>query len=243
MCHFYKHNEQNKKTMYSRILFAAALLGAANALKLGVHQEAEAAAEAAVVEEAAVLDGAIDTTDQVDKDFEISKAKSGVKQDETYGEVEFEKTKDVVSGETGSYTAEDGTTFVTGAKEKDTQMEAKNDDGKIAKQTFSWDPSAGQIKAPEVDPPAPPAPEPEPEVDPEPEPESESESSESSESTCEEEEDCGCCNTDVCPDLTYYDQQIAKQAADFMAHVRAGKAEVEYGLTEHEAEEFEKDLT
>ena len=121
------------------------------------------------------------------------------------------------------------------------QSSKKSDDGKIAKQSFSWDPSAGQIKAPEVDPPAPPAPEPEPEVDPEPEPESET--SEESESTCEEEEDCGCCNTDVCPDLTYYDQQIAKQAADFMAHVRAGKAEVEYGLTEHEAEEFEKDLT
>ena len=64
-----------------------------------------------------------------------------------------------------------------------------------------------------------------------------------SESTCEEEEDCGCCSTDVCPDLTYYDQQIAKQAADFMAHVSAGKAQVEYALTDHEKEEFEKDLT
>ena len=28
-----------------------------------------------------------------------------------------------------------------------------------------------------------------------------------------------------------------------MAHVRAGKAEVEYGLSEHEKEEFENDLT
>ena len=80
-----------------------------------------------------------------------------------------------------------------------------------------------------------PEPEPVPEPIPEPEPSSESEETE----TCSEDEDCGCCAQDVCPDLTYYDQQIAKQAADFMAHVRAGKAEVEYNLSEHEKEEFE----
>ena len=103
------------------------------------------------------------------------------------------------------------------------------------------------IKAPEPEPvpePEPiivpePIPEPEPIVIPEPEPSSESEETE----TCSEDEDCGCCAQDVCPDLTYYDQQIAKQAADFMAHVRAGKAEVEYNLSEHEAEEFEDELT
>merc|ERR1711884_285762 len=97
----------------------------------------------------------------------------------------------------------------------------RNDDGMVAQQSFSWDPSAGMIKKPEPIP--------------EPEPSSESEETE----TCSEDEDCGCCAQDVCPDLTYYDQQIAKQAADFMAHVRAGKAEVEYNLSEHEKEEFE----
>ena len=100
------------------------------------------------------------------------------------------------------------------------------------------------IKAPEPVEPEPiiipePIPEPEPIVVPEPEPSSESEETE----TCSEDEDCGCCAQDVCPDLTYYDQQIAKQAADFMAHVRAGKAEVEYNLSEHEKEEFEDELT
>ena len=100
------------------------------------------------------------------------------------------------------------------------------------------------IKAPEPEPPAPepPAPEPEPESEPEipqPEPSSESEETE----TCSEDEDCGCCAQDVCPDLTYYDKEIAKQAADFMAHVRAGKAEVEYNLTDAERKEFEDDLT
>jgi hypothetical protein len=228
--------------MYSRILFAAALLGAADALKLGAHQEAETAADTAVVEASA--DGAIDTTGQVDKDIDFGAKVEGTTTDETFGDVEFEASKDFHSGKTGEYTAEDGTTFVTGAKEKDSQTHIANDDGKLDTQSFSWDPSAGQIKKPKVDPPAPITPEPEPEVDPEPEPESESTESESeSESTCSEEEDCGCCSTDVCPDLTYYDQQIAKQAADFMAHVRAGKAEVEYGLTKHETEEFEKDLT
>ena len=115
----------------------------------------------------------------------------------------------------------------------------------VAQQSFSWDPSAGMIKAPEPIPepePVPepiPEPEPVPEPIPEPEPSSESEETE----TCSEDEDCGCCAQDVCPDLTYYDQQIAKQAADFMAHVRAGKAEVEYNLSEHEKEEFEDELT
>ena len=125
----------------------------------------------------------------------------------------------------------------------------------VAQQSFSWDPSAGMIKAPEPVEPEPiiipePIPEPEPIVVPEPEepepivvpePEPSSESEETE--TCSEDEDCGCCAQDVCPDLTYYDQQIAKQAADFMAHVRAGKAEVEYGLSEHEKEEFEDELT
>ena len=113
----------------------------------------------------------------------------------------------------------------------------------VAQQSFSWDPSAGMIKKPEPIPePVPdpiPEPEPVPEPIPEPEPSSESEETE----TCSEDEDCGCCAQDVCPDLTYYDQQIAKQAADFMAHVRAGKAEVEYNLSEHEKEEFEDELT
>ena len=36
---------------------------------------------------------------------------------------------------------------------------------------------------------------------------------------------------------------IAKQAADFMAHVRAGKAEVEYNLTDKEKKHYEDDLT
>ena len=83
LCHFYKHNEQNKKTMYSRILFAAALLGAANALKLGAHQEAE------------IVEGAIDTTDQVDKDFEVSVAKEGTVETDSFGSVDFQKTKDI----------------------------------------------------------------------------------------------------------------------------------------------------
>lgn len=33
---------------------------------------------------------------------------------------------------------------------------------------------------------------------------SESDSDEEDE-TCEEDENCGCCDQDVCPDLTYYD--------------------------------------
>jgi len=94
-----------------------------------------------------------------------------------------------MQGKTGEFTADDGTTFVTGAKEQDAQSSITTDDGKIAKQSFSWDPSAGMIKAPEPEPKPEPTPEPEPEIPSEPEPSSESEETE----TCSEDEDCGCC--------------------------------------------------
>ena len=222
--------------MYSRILFVTALFGAVNAIKLGAHQgEAEVAADVEV-------EGAIDTTDQVFPEFSEEIAIEGTADTEKYGEVEFQKTSDYQQGKTGEFVADDGTTFVTGAKEQDSQSSKKTDDGKVAKQSFSWDPTAGMIKAPEPPKPEPkpePVPEPEPEIPSEPEPSSESEETE----TCSEDEDCGCCQQDVCPDLTYYDQQIAKQAADFMAHVRAGKAEVEYNLSDGEKKKFEEELT
>jgi len=175
-----KTHEQNKKTMYSRILFVTALFGAVNAIKLGAHQEAELDAEAAV---------AIDTTDNVPTDFEAAVAVEGTKDTEKFGEADFQKTAEYQQGKTGEYTAEDGTTFVTGAKEQDAQSSLKTDDGKIAKQSFSWDPSAGMIKKPEPPAPEPPIPEPEPEIPSEPEPSSESEETE----TCSEDENCGCC--------------------------------------------------
>ena len=220
--------------MYSRILFVAALYGAANAVKLGAHQDE------LEVDETITLtgdDGAIDTTDQVHTDFIKETHVEGKKDSKKHGEVDYQKTAEVVSGKTGEYTAEDGTTFVSGAIEKDSQSSKKSEDGKVAKQTFSWDPSAGMIRKPA------PKPEPEPESDPEipsePEPSSESEETE----TCSEDENCGCCSQDVCPDLTYYDKMIAEQAADFMAHVRAGKAEVTYNLSGKEKEEYEDELT
>ena len=30
-----------------------------------------------------------------------------------------------------------------------------------------------------------------------------------SEETCSEDDDCGCCATDYCPDLDYYDENVA----------------------------------
>ena len=221
--------------MYSRILFVAALFGAANAVKLGAHQD-----ELTVDETVTLTDeGAIDTTDQVHTDFVKEVAVEGKKDTRKHGEVDFQKTAEVVSGKTGEYVADDGTTFVSGAIEKDSQSSKKSEDGKVAKQSFSWDPSAGMIRKPD-----PPKPEPEPESDPEipSEPEPSSESSEETE-TCSEDENCGCCSQDVCPDLTYYDKMIAEQAADFMAHVRAGKAEVSYNLSGKEKEDYENELT
>jgi hypothetical protein len=214
--------------MYSRILFVSALFGAANAIRLGAHQE-EVAVEESVAfgGDAYGSDayGAVDTTDQVHTEFVEEKEEHGTKDTDKFGEVDFQGTEETISGKTGEYKADDGTTFVSGATETDSQSSVTGDDGKVAKQTFSWDPSGGMIKKPD-----PPAPEPEsessesePELpDDEPMPSSESEETE----TCSEDENCGCCSQDVCPDLTYYDQMIAKQAADFMAHVRAGKAEV-----------------
>merc|ERR1719464_2108290 len=112
--------------MHSRILFVTALFGAVNAIKLGAHQEVEAEAEVAA---------------------------EGTMETKKHGEGEFQKTAEYMQGKTGEFTADDGTTFVTGAKEQDAQSSLKTDDGKIAKQSFSWDPSAGMIKKPE--PPAP----------------------------------------------------------------------------------------
>ena len=93
------------------------------------------------------------------------------------------------------------------------------------------------IRKPQPPKPEPPAPK--PEIPKEPEPSSESEETE----TCSEDEDCGCCQQDVCPDLTYYDKMVAEQAADFMAHVRAGKAEVEYNLSGEEKKHYEDGLS
>ena len=86
------------------------------------------------------------------------------------------------TGENSSYTAGDGTTFVNNFEEEDDATEVEFDDGKLAVQTYNWDPTVGSER-PE-----------------------ESESESESEETCEEEEDCGCCSQDVCPDLTYYDE-------------------------------------
>ena len=166
--------------MYSRILFVTALFGAVNAIKLGAHQEVEAEVEVA---------GAIDTTDNIPEEFVAEAAVEGTMDTKNHGEGEFQKTAEYMQGKTGEYTAEDGTTFVTGAKEQDAQSSLKTDDGKIAKQSFSWDPSAGMIKKPEPPAPEPPIPEPEPEIPSEPEPSSESEETE----TCSEDENCGCC--------------------------------------------------
>jgi hypothetical protein len=43
----------------------------------------------------------------------------------------------------------------------------------------------------------------------------------------------------VCPDLTYYDKQIAKQAAAFMATLAADGVEVSEDLSGKERDEFE----
>jgi molybdopterin biosynthesis enzyme len=96
--------------MYSRILFVTALFGAVNAIKLGAHQEVEAEAEAAV---------AVDTTDNVPEDFVAEVAVEGTKDTKKHGEAEFQKTAEYMQGKTGEFTADDGTTFVTGAKEQD----------------------------------------------------------------------------------------------------------------------------
>ena len=43
----------------------------------------------------------------------------------------------------------------------------------------------------------------------------------------------------MCPDLTYYDKQIAKQAAAFMATLAADGVEVSEDLSGKERDEFE----
>ena len=43
----------------------------------------------------------------------------------------------------------------------------------------------------------------------------------------------------MCPDLTYYDKQIAKQAAAFMATLAADGVEVSENLSGKERDEFE----
>ena len=93
--------------MYSRILFVAALIGAANAIKLGAHQETQEAAAEQVV---------VDTTDNVPADVLIEGSSEGVKETE-FGEADYQESGEYMQGQTGEYTAEDGTTFVTGAKE------------------------------------------------------------------------------------------------------------------------------
>jgi hypothetical protein len=92
--------------MYSRILFVTALFGASHAIKLGAHQEA---------------DGAIDTTANVPTDFVATGEIEGTADTKKFGEVDIQGTEEYMQGKTGEYTAEDGTTFVTGAKEQDSQ--------------------------------------------------------------------------------------------------------------------------
>ena len=64
-----------------------------------------------------------------------------------------------------------------------------------------------------------------------------------SEETCSEDDDCGCCAQDYCPDLTYYDENVAKQAAAFMASTKKDAAVDEFGLDDAEADEYEHDMT
>ena len=59
--------------MYSRILFVAALIGAANAIKLGAHQEEKVV---------------VDTTDNVPTDLLIEGSDEGTKTTE-FGEADY----------------------------------------------------------------------------------------------------------------------------------------------------------
>ena len=100
-------------------------------------------------------------------------------------------------GITGVDEGVDGDTiYVKGAHEEDYQAKVEDDRGSVAVQGFSWDPTLTEI----VVPPPPPPPEP---------------------SSCSEERDCGCCDEQQCPDLTYYDEAVAMQAAEFMALMAA----------------------
>ena len=89
------------------------------------------------------------------------------------------------------------TVYIKGAHSEDTQEKEEYEDGKVAKQTFVWDPTLAEFDVPEPPPPPP------------------------SESSCSEEKDCGCCDEQQCPDLTYYDEAVAMQAAEFMALMAA----------------------
>ena len=113
--------------MYSRILFVTALFGVVNAVHLGANQ-----ADDLTRTEKITINDDVDTLDDVHTDFTKEVKVEGRKKTKDMGEVDFQKTKDMVSGKTGEYTADDGTTFVTGAKEKDMQKSKRNENGKVA---------------------------------------------------------------------------------------------------------------
>ena len=50
------------------------------------------------------------------------------------------------TGENSRYTAGDGTTFVNNFEEEDDASEVKFDQGKLAVQTYGWDPSLGAAR-------------------------------------------------------------------------------------------------
>ena len=102
--------------MNSRILFAVACLGLANALKLYDDNMPPMG-----------MNMPDDMGGDVAGDADIAIDDSGA----------------YWTGETGVFTADDGTTFVSAAEEEDDNTLVRTDDGKVEEQTYSWDPTLG----------------------------------------------------------------------------------------------------
>ena len=99
--------------MNSRILFAVACLGLANAVKL-------------------------DQSDYELPEFLDMPEMGGDMGGET--DEAIDEAGAYWTGMTGAYTADDGTLFVDFAEEEDDNTLIKTDDGKLEQQTYSWDP-------------------------------------------------------------------------------------------------------
>ena len=104
--------------MNSRILFAVACLGLANAVKL----------------------------DQVDFEYDTIEVPGLNDMPEMGGDMggmsdeAIDEAGAYWTGMTGAYTADDGTLFVDYAEEEDDNTLTKTEDGKLEQQTYSWDP-------------------------------------------------------------------------------------------------------
>ena len=105
----YKKNNSTLITMNSRIVFAVACLGLANAVKLFKGEMDDV--------QLPVMSGDIDDM-QGDVEGELDE--------------EIDMSGAYWTGEYGDFTAGDGTRFVTGAEEEDDSTKIENDDGMVA---------------------------------------------------------------------------------------------------------------